>query len=331
MSSAPVAVLGCGMAVPSTVRTNHEIATLVDTSHEWIVQRTGIHNRRIAAPDDTSATLGTQAARAALTHAQLTPADIDLVIVATSTPDHPSMPATACLIQAALGVRGGAFDVSAACSGFVTAMATATGLIACGAAQRVLVVGAEVYSRIIDWTDRRTCILFGDGAGAIILGRSAIAQTSPTYLLGADGNGGHLLIVPSGGGKSPTTEETVRSGGQYLRMSGPEVYRFGVRILVDATHEVVARAGLTLADIDWIAPHQANARAIEAGIHRLGYPLDRVLLNIAEYGNTSSASIPIALAEAAERGDLRAGQRVLAIGFGGGLTWAAGIIEWAAP
>jgi 3-oxoacyl-[acyl-carrier-protein] synthase III len=313
---------GCGKYVPARVMTNDEIAKTVDTSDEWIYSRSGIRRRHIAASDETTTTMAIAAAQDALNSAGLTGNDIDLTIVATSTPDY-GYPASACLVQHAVGARGGAFDLEAACSGFVYALALADSLIRIGSVQNALIIGSEVYSRVLNWQDRGTCILFGDGAGAVVMSRGRPDGPLPRFILGSDGSGGPLLVMYNGLIPEPTNRIP---GG--VRMNGPETFKFGVRVLVEVAETLLREEGLTVRDIDWLVPHQANQRIIAAAAKRLELPEHRILSNIEEYGNTSAASIPLALAECVERGDVHMGHRLLLIGFGGGLTWAGGLMTW---
>lgn len=322
-------IRGWGMYVPERVMTNHELEELVDTSDEWITTRTGIKERRIAAPGETTASMAITAARAALERAELSPDDIDLVIVGTATPDF-AFPATGCLVQDELGIKGGAFDLEAGCTSFMYALSIASAFVSCGTHRNVLVVGSETLSRILDWTDRSTCVLFGDGAGAVVVSAGEYATFDPQWVLGSDGSGGPALCLPAGGSRTPASEETVRNRLHYVKMSGPEVFRFATRVLVQSTQQVMAKANLRVSDIDLFIPHQANTRIIDFAVRKLHVPDDRVFLNIARYGNTSSASIPIALCEAEAEGRLRPGDTVVMVGFGAGLTWGAGAIEWAA-
>ncbi len=325
-------IVGWGMYVPDKVLTNDDLAKIVDTSDEWIRARTGIRERRIVSdPSESTSTLATRAARAALEKAGLSPTALDMIIVATSSPDH-LFPATACIVQDALGaVNAGAFDLSAACSGFVYGMAMAHGLIVSGQADTVMVIGAEVLSRLTDWSDRNTCVLFGDGAGAIIMQASEQPGGFIASDLGADGSGASLLSLPAGGSRLPASEETVRNGQHYIKMDGRAVFRFATRVMAESTRRVVEKAGLTLDDIALIIPHQANSRIIESSvIKQLKYPKEKVFVNLDRYGNTSTASIPIALVEAVEQGRIRPGDYVVLVGFGGGLTWAAALIQWGA-
>jgi 3-oxoacyl-[acyl-carrier-protein] synthase-3 len=271
--------------------------------------------------------MGVVAAGRALECADLTPADIDLVIVGTATPDY-QFPATACLIQDALGISGGAFDLEAGCTSFMYALSIASAYVAAGMHRNVLVVGSEALSRILDWSDRATCVLFGDGAGAVVVSATESADFEPRFVLGSDGSGAQALCLPAGGSRMPAREQTVRDGLHFVRMAGPEVFRFATRVVAEATQQVLAKVGLTPQDIDLFIPHQANTRIIDSAVRRLGIPEDRVFINIDRYGNTSSASIPIALCEAHEAGRLLPGDTVVMVGFGAGLTWAAGALQW---
>lgn len=320
------AIRGWGMAVPARRVTNYDLAERVDTNHEWIVERTGIHERRIAGEGESTATLAIEAGAHAIKAANLSPADIGCCIVATCTPEQP-LPPTAAFVQDALGLRCGAFDVDAACSGFVYSLVVGASMLSAGRLDAVLVIGSETLSRIADPDDRATCVLFGDGAGAVVLTPSP----EPSLLawdLGSDGSAAGLLWVPAGGSRLPTTAQTVADGSHWMRMEGQEVFRRAVRAIVDSAAVTLARAELSAEDIDLFIPHQANLRIIEAAQARLGIPGDRVMVNIDRYGNTSAASIPIALAEAAEAGRLHRGDRVLLSGFGAGMSWASAIIRW---
>jgi 3-oxoacyl-[acyl-carrier-protein] synthase-3 len=321
-------IRGWGMYVPERVMTNHDLEKIVHTSDEWITSRTGIRERHIVSADETTSSMAIAAGRRAIERAGLTPGDIDLVIVGTATPDY-QFPATACLVQDALGVEGGAFDLEAGCTSFMYGLAVASALVSTGMYQHVLVVGSESLSRILDWTDRATCVLFGDGAGAVVVSPGVYCEFEPQYVLGSDGSGAQALCLPAGGSRMPAREETVRDGLHFVRMAGPEVFRFATRVVAQATSQVLAKAGMTAADIDLFIPHQANTRIIESAARRLNIPEERVFVNIERYGNTSSASIPIALCEADEKGLLEPGNRVVMVGFGAGLTWGAGAIQWA--
>jgi 3-oxoacyl-[acyl-carrier-protein] synthase-3 len=317
------------MYVPERIMTNADLERLVDTSDEWITSRTGIRQRRIAADDETSSSMATRAAECALQNAGISADEIDLVIVGTATPDY-IFPATACLVQDALGIKGGAFDVEAGCTSFMYALSSAASFVASGMHGNVLVIGSEVLSRILDWTDRSTCVLFGDGAGAVVISAGEHATFQPRFILGADGSGGSSLCVPAGGSARPASEQTVADRLHFVKMAGPEVFRFATRVVEESTGQVLDKAGLTPDDIDLFIPHQANVRIIDHAVKRLHIPHDRVFLNIDRYGNTSSASIPIALFEAQQEGKLHPGDTIVTVGFGAGLTWGAGAIQWMA-
>jgi 3-oxoacyl-[acyl-carrier-protein] synthase-3 len=326
-------IAGCGIAVPEGRLTNADWEQRVDTSDAWIVERTGIRERRVAGPEETTATLATEAGAAAVKAADLTPADIGACIVATVTPEQP-IPFTAAFVQESLGLRCGAFDVDAACSGFVYALVVGSSLIGTGALDAVLVVGAETLLRIADWSDRSTAVLFGDGAGAVVLtpnGREDDDPTAPGLLawdLGCDGSAAHLLALKAGGSRLPTTHETVEAGHHFLRMEGQEVFRRAVRAIVDSAAGTLAQAGVTPEQVKLFIPHQANTRIIDAAAGRLGIPTQRTFKNIERYGNTSAASIPLALAEAADAGRLEPGDLVLLSGFGAGMSWASALLRW---
>jgi 3-oxoacyl-[acyl-carrier-protein] synthase-3 len=325
-------ITGWGMCVPEKVLTNADLARVVDTTDEWIVERTGIRERHVAVGEkETTATLAVRAARDALLVAGITPLQIGLVIVATVTPDYP-FPSTASLVQDALGASAaGAFDLAAGCSGFIYALSTAASVIRSGGADHVLVIGAETLSRVIDWTDRNTCVLFGDGAGAVVVSACAEQCGVLASVLGSDGSGAELLILPAGGSRAPATHETVSSGGHFARMNGREVFRFATTVMPRATEQVTARAGWQTSDLSLVIPHQANIRIIESAIKRLGLPPDRFFVNLDRYGNTSAASIPIALCEAIAAGRVKTGDKLVLVGFGAGLTWAAAAVEWGLP
>ena len=326
-------IIGWGYQVPDRVVTNHDLEQVVDTQDEWIRTRTGIQERRVvAASQETTASLGTQAARKALEVADLHPAKVDLIICATSSPEH-LFPATASIIQDNLGlINAGAFDLSAACSGFVYALSVARGQILAGDAEYVLVVGAETLSRWVDWTDRTTCVLFGDGAGAVLLAASDVPGGVTASVLGSDGSGAELLTIPAGGSAAPASLETVSSGSHYIQMDGRAVFRFATRIMADATRRVLDRAGVPVSEVDLVVPHQANKRIIQHSVLRqLKIPEDKVYVNVHKYGNTSTASIPIALCEAIEEGKVAPGDNLVFVGFGAGLTWGACAVKWSVP
>ena len=312
-------IVGTGSYLPERIVTNDEFAARLDTTDQWIRERTGIVQRHIADDSQASSDLALEASRRALQAAGIAPGEIDLIIVATSTPDY-VFPSTACLLQAKLGVRNcPAFDVQAVCSGFVYALATADCFIRAGSYKRALVVGAEVFSRILDWNDRGTCVLFGDGAGAAVL----VAGNAPgvhATVLHADGSHAGILSVPGNicGGRI--------LGSPYLQMAGNQVFRFAVKVLEESARETVAAAGMQLADLDWLIPHQANVRILEATTKKLGLPSERLVVTVDRHGNTSAASVPLALDEWVRAGRIRAGHRVLMQGVGGGFTWGAALV-----
>ena len=332
MSKTHAQIVGWGRYLPARVLTNQDLARMVDTSDEWIRTRTGISERRIAGPREFTSTMGIRAAMSALEVADLNPGRLDLVIAATITPDYYGLPATASLIQDGIGAtRAGAFDVNAGCSGFVYALAVASQLIESGAHRNVLVVGAETVSRIVDWTDRSTCVLFGDGAGAVVLQASENTTGLLSCVLGSDGSGAEALYIPAGGTRLPTSAETVQDRLHFVKMNGNEVFRFAVNAITRATMQALAEAKLRPDDIDLFIPHQANTRIIQAAGKALGLPAAKVFVNVERYGNTSSASIPIALCEAVEQGRVAPGDRLVLVGFGAGLAWAAAVVQWGVP
>lgn len=314
-------VVGTGSFLPERVVTNAALAERVETSDDWIVQRTGIRQRHIASAAETTSVLGTRAAQAALDDAGLTGADIDLVICATSTPDH-TFPATATQIQAALGIhQGAAFDLQAVCAGFVFAVATADKFLATGAARRALVIGAETFSRIVDWEDRTTCVLFGDGAGAVVLeAQESAGRGVLSACLRSDGRHREKLYVDGGPGSTGTTGR--------VRMEGREVFRFAVGQVTDVIAQAFADAGATAEELDWFVPHQANRRIIEASADKIGIPRDKIVMTVDRHGNTSAASIPLALDVARRDGRIREGDLVMIEAIGGGFSWGAAVIRW---
>lgn len=321
-------ITGWGMAVPEKILTNSELAKKVDTDDAWIQSRTGIHERRIASNEQTTASLATDAALQALEVARLKPGELDLIIVATSSPEH-IFPATACLVQDRLGAsKAGAFDLMAACSGFIFGLDIATQAIRSGSLKNILVIGSETLSRMVDWSDRNTCVLFGDGAGAFVLQAGEERGGVISSVMRSDGSGGDLLCVPAGGSFAPASLETVATGKHYIKMNGREVFRFATRVMAQATEETVHAAGLKLEDIQLFIPHQANQRIIEAALRSLNVTMDRCVVNIDRYGNTSTASIPIATCEAVRDGRLKAGDKLVLVGFGAGLTWGAAVAIW---
>ncbi|MFS0869761.1 beta-ketoacyl-ACP synthase III [Paenibacillus xylanilyticus] len=324
----PVGVIGTGKYVPEKILTNSDLEKMVDTNDEWIVSRTGIKERHIAAPDQATSDLAYEAAMKALESAGMTGSDLDLIIVATITPDS-AFPSTACILQDKLGAKGAAaFDLSAACSGFVYGLATATSFIQSGMYNNALVIGADCLSRITDYTDRNTCVLFGDGAGAVVIGEVPEGRGFKSFDLGAEGAGGGLLHLEGGGSRLPASAETVENKKHYIYMNGREVFKFAVRVMGTATDEVLRKAGLERTDVDLFVPHQANIRIIQSAMQRLELPEEKVVVNVDKYANTSAASIPLALVEAAEEGRMKAGDTILMVGFGGGLTWGASVLVW---
>jgi 3-oxoacyl-[acyl-carrier-protein] synthase-3 len=317
----PISITGLGWKVPDRVMTNDELAQFVDTSDEWIRERTGIRERRIASQEEALSDVSLPACRGALAQAGLEGRDIDLLIVATVTPDM-AFPSTAAILADELGaVDAAAYDLSAGCTGFMYALAQAYGMLAGGLAQRALVVGGDLLSRILDWTDRSTLVLFGDGAGAVVLERVPDAGFLG-FELGADGAGGANLWLPGSGSRH------FENPDRYVKMNGREVFKFATRILVQSAEDVLERCGLTIDDIDVYVPHQANRRIIDHATKKLGVPSEKVVVNVDRYGNTSSGSIPLALADAAQDGRLGPGKLVLMTGMGAGLTWGSAIIRW---
>jgi 3-oxoacyl-[acyl-carrier-protein] synthase-3 len=323
-----VGIIGTGMYVPEKILTNADLEKIVETNDEWIVSRTGIRERHIAAPDQATSDLAYHAAMQALENAGMTADQLDLIVIATITPDT-MFPSTACILQEKLGAKNAAaFDLSAACSGFVYSMATASSMIRTGMYKNALVIGADTLSRITDYTDRNTCVLFGDGAGAVILGEVPEGRGFLSFDLGAEGAGGSLLKLEAGGSRLPASAETVQDGKHFIYMNGREVFKFAVRVMGSATEEVLRKAGKTKEDIDLFVPHQANIRIIQSAMNRLDLPEDRCVINVDKYANTSAASIPLALVEAAQQGRIKEGDTVLLVGFGGGLTWGASVLVW---
>lgn len=324
-------ITGWGMAVPEPVLTNDDIAKIVDTNDAWIQERTGIRERRIARATDFPSTLAVEASFKALEVAGLAPSELDLIICSTSTPEY-IFPATACLIQDQLGAtKAGAFDLLAACTGFIFAMNMAAQSIKSGSIKNALVIGTETLSRFVNWQDRGTCILFGDGAGAFVLQARDIPGGVLSAVMHSDGSGGDLLSLPGGGSRHPATEATVREGKHLIQMDGKGVFRFATKVMAQATEEVLKASNLTKDDIRWIIPHQANYRIIEAAARGLKLPMDRFIVNVERFGNTSTASIPIATVEAIEQGKIQPGDKLVFVGFGGGLTWGALAAEWTGP
>ena len=322
-----IGITGVGAYVPERILTNADLERMVDTSDEWIVERTGIRERRIAEDDQAASDLALPACRDALAQAGVRAEDIDYIVVATATPDM-IFPATACIIADQLGSpRAAAYDLLAGCTGFMYALAQAYGALAGGLAERALVIGSETLSKITNWHDRSTCIIFGDGAGAAVVERVADGGFRG-FELGADGSGGLDLCVPASGSRTPITPQTIGQDLQYIKMNGREVYRFATRVMVTSAEGLLEACGATIDDVDLYVPHQANKRIIDHAAKHLGLPPERVLVNIDRYGNTSSASIPLGLVEAVEDGRIKPGTRVLLSGVGAGLTWGSAYMTW---
>lgn len=324
-------ITGWGMAVPHRIMTNEDLAQRIDTSDEWIRERTGIRERHIAEAEESTATLAAEAALNALGVASLNPSDLDLIIVSTSSPEH-IFPATACLVQDRIGAsKAGAFDLLAACTGFIYALNMASQAIRSGAIQNALVIGAETLSRITDWEDRNTCVLFGDGAGAFVLQAGEEPGGLVSAVMRSDGSGAESLSLPAGGSRIPASAETLLNRQHFIHMNGREVFRFATRVMVQSTKEAVEKAQLNLDDIHLVIPHQANQRIIEAAMRGLDIPMERCITNVEHYGNTSTASIPIATCEAVQNGRLQSGDWTVFVGFGAGLTWGAAVVKWTGP
>ncbi len=323
-----VTILGTGSYLPKETITNRALEKMVDTSDHWITSRTGIKERRRAAAHEATSDLCYQAALKALDSACVSPEELDLIIVATVTPDM-LFPSTACLLQERLGAnKAAAFDLEAACTGFIYSLTVGSQFVATGMYNKVLVIAADVLTRITDWEDRNTCILFGDGAGACVLGPAAHGQGILSLYLGADGGGGELLKLPAGGSRRPATEETVSKKEHFIKMSGNEVYKFAVRVMGDAAVKALEQAGLHKEDVDFFVPHQANIRIVDAAVKRLELPPEQVYINLDKYGNMSGASIPVALDEAVSQAKIKPGDVVLLVGFGAGLTWGSAVLRW---
>jgi len=329
VSDSSVRIAGWGKYLPQRVVDNHELERMVDTSDDWIRARSGIVERRIAAPEETTCSMAVRAARPALDMAGVEAGELDLIIVATGTPDHPGFPATGSLVQEALGAtRAGAFDVGAGCGAFGYGLVIGAQFILTGAQRNVLVVGSDAMSRVIDWRDRTTCVLFGDAAGAVVLRATDRPGGLLSFVLGSDGCGAPKLYVPAGGSKQPASHESVEARAHFLKMDGRDVFRFATRVIPGSILEALDRAGLTTADLDLVIPHQANIRIIEHARKKLELPPERVFTNVDKYGNTSSASIPVALCEALEQGRIVEGDIVAMCAFGAGLCWASAIWKW---
>jgi 3-oxoacyl-[acyl-carrier-protein] synthase III len=323
-----VQIIGWGKYLPTEILTNQYFEDTVDTTDEWIRTRTGVLERRRAHPKENTSGLATKAAWQAMDVAGVSPEDIDLILMATITPDY-VFPGAAYMVQDALGAsHAAAFDLNAGCSGFVYGMVVASDMIRAGSCQTALVIGAEILTRITDYNDRSTCVLFGDGAGAVVLQASEAPGGVLASVLGADGSGGASLQQPAGGSRHPASRETVDNRLHYIKMNGNEVYRFAVSVMSRSVIETVRKAGLRIEDIDLIIPHQANSRIIQSGAKSLGVPIDKMFSNLHKYGNTSAASVPVALCEAVEEGRIRPGSNVVLVAFGAGLSWAALALQW---
>ncbi len=328
MSSLSASIIGTGSYVPEKVLSNADLARLVETNDEWIVTRTGIRERRIAAPDQSTSDLAAEAAKAAMLNAGVGPEELDMIIVATVTPDM-FFPSTACFVQTKIGAKNAVcFDVSAACSGFLFALETARQFIASGARKTVLVIGAEKLSTIVDWSDRNTCVLFGDGAGAAILRHKPGARGMIHTHMGSDGRQSEILYIPGGACRTPVTAENAALRLNTIKMNGKETYKQAVIAMMDAGNRVLEAGGIRAEELACIIPHQANARIIEAIADRMRIPLDRFLINLDRFGNTSAAAVAIALDEANRTGRMKEGDYILLVVFGGGLTWAGSLIQW---
>lgn len=324
----PVSIVGTGSYLPERILTNADLAQMVDTSDEWITTRTGIKERHIAAADQATSDLAVEAARRAMLQAGVSALDLDMIIVATVTPDM-IFPSTACFVQKALGAtRATAFDLQAACSGFLYAMETARQYIAAGAINTALIIGAEKLSGITDWEDRSTCVLFGDGAGAAVLQSRPGSRGILGSVLGSDGNLGHLLNLPGGGSRHPTSAATIEGRLHYMKMAGREVFKHAINAMLAAAKQALERSRLSIDQVQCIIPHQANIRIIQAISERLGAPLKKYYVNLPRVGNMSAASIPVALDEAARAGFIHKDDILLLVAFGGGFTWAASVLEW---
>jgi len=323
MEVRPVSIVGTGSYLPERILTNEHLEEMVDTSHEWIHTRTGMCERRIAAENEATSDMASEAAREALKSAGLDVSEVGLIIVATVTPDMP-FPSTACLVQSSIGAKGAlCFDLEAACSGFLYAVETARGMISSCLVDTALVIGAEKMSVVTDWEDRATCVLFGDGAGAVVLqsrpGEKGILATS----VGADGSLADFLSIPGGGSKNPASRKTLDERLHYVKMAGNNVFKHAVRCMSEAGHAALDKAGLTIDDVDWVVPHQANIRIIRAICDRVGIPMEKFVVNLDRFGNTTAATVPLALDEAIRDGRIKKGETVLSLVFGGGFTWGA--------
>lgn len=323
-----VGIIGTGSYLPEKIVTNFDLEKIIDTHNDWIVERTGIERRRIADEAIAASDLGARAAEIALKDAGVKAEELDLIITATLSPDM-LFPSTACIIQEKIGaINAAAFDLEAACTGFIYAISTARAFIATGEAKKVLVIGVEVLSKLLNWEDRKTAVIFADGAGAAVLSEIEEGKGICSTALGADGTGGKFLYMPAGGSRMPASFETVEKKLHSIVMDGSEVFKFAARKMADVSEEALRKSGLALEDVDYLVPHQANLRIIKNAAKRMNIPMERVYVNIQEYGNISAASVPVALDEAARKGLIKKGDIILVVGFGAGLTWGAAVIEW---
>jgi 3-oxoacyl-[acyl-carrier-protein] synthase-3 len=324
----PVGIVGTGRCLPDRILSNYDLERIVDTSDEWIRTRTGISERRVSNTDTATSDLATTAAKRAMEDAGVKPEEIDMIIVATVTPDM-AFPSTACIVQSNIGAENAAaYDIEAACTGFIYGLSIAEKFITTGDAGTVLIIGAETLSKICNWKDRNTCVLFGDGAGAAILREVKEGEGILACALGAEGWKGQVLTLPAGGSRMPASVETINEGKHFIHMDGGEVYKFAVGIMPKATIKVIEKAGLALGDIDFVVPHQANIRIVESAAKRLRLDSKKMYVNLDKYGNMSSASVPVALDEALEQGLIRKGDCVVLVGFGAGLTWGSCVMKW---
>ena len=328
MDNYGVGITGVGSFVPENIMTNSDLEKIVDTSNEWIMDRTGIQERRIADKGVATSDLSSIAAQRAMEDANVNPEEIDLILVATITADH-ICPSTACMVQTQIGaINAAAFDINAGCTGFIYALSTARAFVKSGIYKKILVIGAEVISKIVNWEDRNTCVLFGDGAGACIVEACEEGFGILAEELGSDGSKGDVLIVPAGGSRQPTNKQTVEEGLNFITMDGREVFKFAVRIMEKTSKSVLEKVGLETKDLDLLIPHQANIRIIDSAIKKLELPKEKVVVNLDKYGNMSAASIPVALDEALKSKRIKKGQNILLVAFGAGLTWGGSLLKW---
>jgi len=323
-----VGIIGTGSYLPEKIVSNKDLEKIMDTSHEWIKSRTGISSRRVVDSEMATSDLATRAAKKAMEDAEITPEELDLIIVATATPDM-AFPSTACIVQENIGaINAAAFDIEAACTGFIYALTIGEQFIKTGFYQKILIIGAEVLTKVIDWEDRNTAVLFGDGAGAVVLDRVESGKGILSSYLGSDGRDGNLLTLPGGGSRYPANYKTIDDKLHYIKMQGNEVFKFAVRIMGNAALKVLDKSNIKLEDVDYLVPHQANIRIIEAAAKRLKLPMEKVYVNLDEYGNISAASVPVALDEAVKKGFIKEEDIVVLVAFGAGLTWGSTAIKW---